>query len=150
MALLLHLKACHSLLPHTNNSLPYQTNHWHNILPHLPLFSSIDTQGNVSYPIKSMFLNFCHKGTSSANLNPFSGHSFQIGGTVELLLSGVPPEVVASLGSWLSMAFLLYWCKLDEIIPNHILSAYNKQRLNVAIESLHTNPTTLSTIHPTN
>ena len=64
---------------------------------------------------------------------------------MELLLSGVPPEVVASLGGWLSMAFLLYWRKLDEIIPNHILSAYDKQRLNV-----DTNPTSLSTIHPTN
>jgi len=98
-------------------NLPYQTNH--NISPNLPLFSSVDSKGNITYPIKSIFLDFCRKGASSANLNPFSGHSFRIGGTVELLLSGVPPEVVASLGGWSSMAFLLYWRKLDEIIPNH-------------------------------
>ncbi len=48
---------------------------------------------------------------------------------MELLLSGVPPEVVASLGEWSSMAFLLYWCKIDDIIPQHIFKAYDRNKL---------------------
>ena len=71
---------------------------------------------------------------SSPNLSTFAGHSFRIGGTVELLLSGVSPEVVASLGEWSSMAFLLYWRKIDEIIPQHIFKAYDRNKL-IAVAS---------------
>jgi len=45
---------------------------------------------------------------SSAMLVHVLGHSFHIGGAVELLLAGVSPEVVAALGGWTSLAFLLY------------------------------------------
>lgn len=41
-------------------------------------------------------------------MDHISGHSFRIGGAVELLLAGVPPEVVAATGNWTSLAFLLY------------------------------------------
>lgn len=43
------------------------------------------------------------------------------------------------------MAFLHYWRKLDEIIPNHIISAHDKQRLASVIDSLNSNIQTLST-----
>ena len=42
-------------------------------------------------------------------------HSFHIGGAVELLLAGVPPEIVAATGGWTSLAFLLYWHHMEEI-----------------------------------
>ncbi|KAG2157540.1 hypothetical protein DEU56DRAFT_906174 [Suillus clintonianus] len=48
-----------------------------------------------------------------------SGHSFCIGGTTELLLCGVPPHIIKTLGRWSSDAFLLYWCCLKEIAPLH-------------------------------
>ena len=45
------------------------------------------------------------------------GHSFHISGTVELLLAGIPPEIVAATGGWTSLTFLLYWHHMDEILP---------------------------------
>jgi len=58
------------------------------------------------------------------------GHSFCIGGAVELLLAGVPPEIVAATGSWTSLAFLLYWCHMEEILPMSTSKAYNKSHLD--------------------
>jgi len=58
------------------------------------------------------------------------GHSFQIGGTVVLLLAGVPLEVVAATGGWTSLAFLLYWRRMEEIIPLCTSRAYNASHLS--------------------
>ncbi|KAF5384193.1 hypothetical protein D9615_003124 [Tricholomella constricta] len=58
---------------------------------------------------KSLFLNITPHIFSSESLDPVFGHSYRIGGTVELLATGVPPEVVMKLGSWTSLCFLHYW-----------------------------------------
>jgi len=58
------------------------------------------------------------------------GHSFRIGGTVELLLAGVPPEIVAATGGWSSLAFLLYWRRMDEILPMSTSKAYTQAHLH--------------------
>ena len=58
-------------------------------------------------------------------MDHISGHSFRIGSTVELLLTGVPPETVAATGGWTSLAFLLYWHQMEEIIPLSTSKAYN-------------------------
>ena len=58
------------------------------------------------------------------------GHSFHIGGAVELLLAGVPPKVVAATGGWTSLAFLLYWRHMDEILPMSTSKAYNQAHLD--------------------
>ena len=58
------------------------------------------------------------------------GHSFRIGGAVELLLAGVPPEIVAATGGWTSLAFLLYWRRMEEILPMSTSKAYNKSHLD--------------------
>ena len=58
------------------------------------------------------------------------GHSFHIGGAVELLLAGVPPEIVAATGSWTSLAFLLYWRQMEEILPMSTSKAYKEAHLN--------------------
>jgi len=58
------------------------------------------------------------------------GHSFRIGGAVELLLAGVPPEIVAATGGWTSLAFLLYWHRMEEILPMSTSKAYNKFHLD--------------------
>ena len=109
---------------HVNNGIPLN----------LPFFTSIAPDGSFQLPVKKDFLDKCKKLMSSPNLSTFAGHSFRIGGTVELLLSGVSPEVVASLGEWSSMAFLLYWRKIDEIIPQHIFKAYDRNKL-IAVAS---------------
>ena len=65
---------------------------------------------------KYKFMDFCSGVWSKAALAHVLGHSFRIGGAVELLLAGVPPEVVAATGGWTSLAFLLYWRRMEEII----------------------------------
>lgn len=58
------------------------------------------------------------------------GHSFRIGGAVELLIAGVSPEVVAAIGGWTSLAFLIYWRRFEEILPTHILKAYDSNQIS--------------------
>jgi hypothetical protein len=61
------------------------------------------------------------------------GHSFRIGGATELLLGGIPSHVVASIGRWKSMAFLLYWRKVSKVVANSFSSSYDPKRF-LAIE----------------
>jgi len=58
------------------------------------------------------------------------GHSFRISGAIELLLAGIPPEIVAATGGWTSLAFLLYWHSMDEILPMSTSKAYNQAHLH--------------------
>jgi hypothetical protein len=76
--------------------------------------------------IKHVFINFVTSIWKSASLAHVSGHSFRIGGAVELLLAGVPPEVVAATGGWTSLSFLLYWRRMEEILPMSTSKAYKK------------------------
>ena len=64
------------------------------------------------------FLKFVTDIWSSAMLAHVLG---QIGGAVELILAGVPLEVVAATGGWTSLAFLLYWCHMEEVLPHQTL-----------------------------
>jgi hypothetical protein len=76
------------------------------------------------------FLSFVTKIWHSLSVDHVSGHSFRIGGTMILLLAGVPPEVVAATGGWTSSAFLLYWRRMEEIIPLSISKAYNSPHIS--------------------
>ena len=58
------------------------------------------------------------------------GHSFRIGGAVELLLAGINPDIVVATGGWTSLAFLLYWRCMEEIIPLSTSRAYKKSHLD--------------------
>ena len=66
---------------------------------------------------KYRFMDFCTNVWSKAALAHVLGHSFHIGGAVELLLAGVPPKIIAATGGWTSLAFLLYWRRMEEILP---------------------------------
>ncbi|KAJ3493925.1 hypothetical protein NLJ89_g10912 [Agrocybe chaxingu] len=79
--------------------------------------------------LKPKFLDFVNKIWLAASLAHILGHSFRIGGAVELLLAGVPPEVVAATGGWASLAFLLYWRRMEEILPMSTSRAYSRQHL---------------------
>ena len=46
---------------------------------------------------------FCTDVWLKAALAHVLGHSFRIGDAVELLLAGVPPEIVAATGGWTSL-----------------------------------------------
>ncbi|KAF8547565.1 hypothetical protein OG21DRAFT_1490117 [Imleria badia] len=84
----------------------------------LPLFSYHSQQGWHCLTSQKLLLR-CNAIWSAASLTPFTGHSFCIGGTTELLLSNVPPDVVKALGHWSSDAFLHYWRSLELLAPFH-------------------------------
>jgi hypothetical protein len=78
---------------------------------------------------KYKFMDFCADVWSKAGLAHVLGHSFRIGGAVELLLAGVPPEIVAATGGWTSLAFLLYWRRMEEILPMSTSRAYRRSHV---------------------
>ncbi|KIY46713.1 hypothetical protein FISHEDRAFT_75416 [Fistulina hepatica ATCC 64428] len=101
-------------------------------------FSSPDMPSGYRILTKSVFLARCTAIWSQHSLDHVLGHSFRIGGAVELLLAGVPPEVVAATGGWTSLAFLTYWCRMEDILPmstSHAYSAANISQLSRIFES---------------
>jgi len=94
------------------------------------LFAYKTSSGEPKNLLKNEFLNFVTKIWSSAMLAHVLGHSFRIGGAVELLLAGIPPEIVAATGGWSSLAFLLYWRRMDEILPMSTSKAYTQAHLH--------------------
>ncbi|KIY43675.1 DNA breaking-rejoining enzyme [Fistulina hepatica ATCC 64428] len=106
-------------LLHVNSDLP----------PEAPLFAfkeASDPRGFTPLT-KTTFLDQCNKIWTAAGHIALNGHSFRIGGAVELLLMGIDPRTVALTGGWSSLAFLLYWRRLDEIIPFHTHTAYKSR-----------------------
>ena len=75
-------------------------------------------------------MEFCTGVWADANLAHVQGHSFRIGGAVELLLAGVPPEIVAATGGWTLLAFLLYWRRMKEILPMSTSKAYKRSHVD--------------------
>jgi hypothetical protein len=68
---------------------------------------------------KAKFLECCNEVWKLAGYPRTTGHSFRIGGTTELLLAGVPPDVVKAMGSWSSSAFMRYWRSIKDLAPLH-------------------------------
>jgi hypothetical protein len=104
--------------------------------PHTPLFAFDAGNGAWSPMAKSWFLRCCDLIWKNASLLRVFGHSFRIGGSTELLLAGVAPEIVAALGGWTSLAFLLYWRKIEHIIPMNIGKAYDKNKIDKVAKAL--------------
>ena len=84
------------------------------------LFAFSTSDGQWEHMTKYQFMDFCMQIWYKAALAHVLGHSFHIGGMVELLLAGVPPEIVAATGGWTSLAFLLYWRRMEEILPEYL------------------------------
>ncbi|KAF9060891.1 hypothetical protein BDP27DRAFT_1429529 [Rhodocollybia butyracea] len=93
------------------------------------LFGYIDNKGIPQHMVKSVFLNFYDDIWENSSLMHVHGHSFCIGGAVELLIAGVTPKIVAAIGGWTSLAFLIYWRRFEEILPTHILKAYDNDQI---------------------
>ncbi|KAF8823224.1 hypothetical protein HHX47_DHR10000204 [Lentinula edodes] len=100
------------------------------------LFAYLDDQGLPQHMVKTTFLSFCDRIWNAAGLEHVHGHSFRIGGAVELLIAGVTPEVVAAIGGWTSLAFLLYWRRFEDILPTHVLKAYDSSQISRLKHSL--------------
>lgn len=96
----------------------------------LSLFAYSTAEGHHVHMFKHVFLKFINDIWALAGLYHILGHCFCIGGAVELLLAGVPPEVVAATGGWASLAFLLYWHRMEEILPLSTSKAYNVRHIS--------------------
>ncbi|TFK51861.1 hypothetical protein OE88DRAFT_1712338 [Heliocybe sulcata] len=94
-----------------------------------PLFAYVASDGGWLPMMKSAFLGRCKEAWDLLRLSRVSGHSFRIGGATELLLAGVPPETVAAQGRWRSLAFLLYWRRLEDLLPLTISKSYDRSRI---------------------
>ncbi|KAJ3812598.1 hypothetical protein F5876DRAFT_74672 [Lentinula aff. lateritia] len=112
------------------------------------LFSYIDESGCSQHMTKSVFLRFVSDIWSRASMQHVLGHSFRIGGAVELLLAGVAPHVVAAIGGWTSLAFLIYWRRLEDIIISQVADAYDKRwdRVRKAMEDYRRTNKILATL----
>lgn len=72
------------------------------------------------------FLARCNEIWSRADIQRATGHAFRIGGTTELLVSGIDTDVVRAMGRWSSDAFLKYWRTLDQLVPMHVHRALDR------------------------
>jgi hypothetical protein len=91
------------------------------------LFSYISVNG-ISTLTKSRFLRRCNDIWGALGYPRTTGHCFRIGGTTELLIAGIPPEVVKATGRWSSDSFLRYWRSLDDIAPQYIRHLHSQKR----------------------
>ncbi|KZT21540.1 hypothetical protein NEOLEDRAFT_1181559 [Neolentinus lepideus HHB14362 ss-1] len=90
-----------------------------------PMFA-FETDTGWAPLTKAAFLQRCEEVWRPLRLSQISGHSFRIGGATELLLAGVPPETVTTQGRWKSLAFLLYWQKLEDLLPMMTSKSYDE------------------------
>ena len=91
-----------------------------NNLPNdIHIFTYLSDTGLISLT-KSIFLQRCNVIWSRLGYPRTTGHSFRIGGTTELLIAGIPPDVVKATGRWSSESFLRYWRSLDILAPQYI------------------------------
>ena len=82
------------------------------------------------------FLDRVNEVWVAKGLEKLSGHCFRIGGTTELLLRGMNPDVVAMLGSWESRAFLKYWPKIEQILPVFVAQDSATVRVTTATRAM--------------
>ncbi|PPQ94515.1 hypothetical protein CVT25_014169 [Psilocybe cyanescens] len=105
-----------------NNSDPLHLlrNHLHisNLHHTSPLFAYMTPSGPRSLT-KYRFLARCNTIWKIHGYPRTTGHCFRIGGTTELLLAGVPPDIVKTMGRWSSDSFLRYWRFPEDIVPQH-------------------------------
>ncbi|PBK63116.1 hypothetical protein ARMSODRAFT_980294 [Armillaria solidipes] len=94
-----------------------------------PFFAFKTSDSSWAPMTKDWFLKRCRDIWEPLNLDFIHGHSFRPGGATELLLAGVPPETVAKQGRWKSLAFLIYWRKLEDLIPAMITKSYDPTRI---------------------
>ncbi len=113
----------------SSNPLHLLWNHLlvNNLNSSLPLFAYETPHGSCALT-KRKFLIRCNEIWSKLGYPHTTGHSFWIGGTTELLLSGVPPDIVKMMGCWSSDSFLRYWHSLDDLAPLYAKNVHRSGR----------------------
>ncbi|KAJ7270492.1 hypothetical protein C8J57DRAFT_1321918 [Mycena rebaudengoi] len=114
-----HVRINHSPPPNTSLFAFRSTSAWHDLL-------------------KPPFLEFTAAVFRAAQLELVFGHSYRIGGSLELLSAGVAPEIIMKLGGWTSLCFLIYWRRLEKILPLAITHAWDARIRDFA--SVHGHP----------
>ncbi|KAJ6486200.1 hypothetical protein C8R47DRAFT_533080 [Mycena vitilis] len=99
--------------------------------PHTPLFAYKE-RGEWLPLTKDLFIKTSSAVYLAAHLDHVFGHSYRIGGSLELLLAGVEPEVIMKLGGWTSLCFLIYWRRLEQVLPQRIIAAWSDRMKNFA------------------
>ncbi len=103
---------------------------------HAPLFSFETADGGWAPMTRTWFLDRVNEVWGQADMEKLTGHCFRIGGATELLLRGNNPDIVATLGSWKSRAFLEYWRKIESIIPLFISKSFDTSRVRLVANSI--------------
>jgi hypothetical protein len=96
-----------------------------------PLFAHRSTSG-WRVITKDVFLAASSIAFKNAGLDQVFSHSYRIGRAMDLLLAGVAPEVIMKLGGWTSLCFLVYWRRLERVIPAAIARAWAEQQKEFA------------------
>jgi hypothetical protein len=99
-----------------------------NAIPQDVHIFSYTASGKTLSLTRDCFMQRCNTIWSSLGYPRTTGHCFRIGGTTELLVAGVPPDIVKVTGRWSSESFLRYWRSLDEIVPIHIRNLHTTKR----------------------
>jgi len=98
------------------------------------LFGFATADGGWQPMVKSAMMERCEKIWKAAEQSIPSGHSFRIGGTSHHLSRGTDVQIVQRLGRWSSDAFYLYWRNAQAIIPLHIASAAERDKICTQVE----------------
>lgn len=108
-------------------------------IPDSAPFFSFKEESSWAPLTKEWFMARCNEVWEKAGLTVIGGgHSFRIGGVTELLMRGVPPEVVAKQGRWKSDAFLKYWRRIETIVPfliSRSLLSFNVSRVSWVMDT---------------
>ncbi|KAJ6605156.1 DNA breaking-rejoining enzyme [Mycena vulgaris] len=96
-----------------------------NVPTDAPLFA-YETATGWAPLTRDAFMTQCNAIWENAGMGALYGHGLRIGGTTDLLLSGVDPWIVMKQGRWSSKAFLLYWRNIEDILPLFIGDAMDK------------------------
>jgi hypothetical protein len=99
-----------------------------NHIQHDSFLFSYTSAGALRPLTTSSFLKRCNQVWHLLGYPHTTGHSFRIGGTTELLIAGIPPDVVRATGRWSSGSFLRYWRSLDDIAPRYMRYIHSLKR----------------------
>ncbi|KAL1743892.1 hypothetical protein HDZ31DRAFT_64637 [Schizophyllum fasciatum] len=93
-------------------------------------FAYFLNDGSVRRLTKADVVSAFNAAAAHAGLALILGHSLRIGGSLEYLLEGVEIEIVMQLGGWTSSCFLIYWRRLDLVIPQGVITARARARMD--------------------
>jgi hypothetical protein len=98
-----------SAQPEPSDPQAAMANHFHLNDPALDCHVFAWRHPRGSRPLtRAAFLSHLKELVTARNEQALHGHSIHIGGTLELLLRGVPFDVVKTIGHWSSEAFVIY------------------------------------------